>query len=326
MTKPRLIYRTQDYPNFSQGWIRPLVEHYFDMSEWNPDRSYDSDVTVLTTYQQDFDADAWFRPLEAAGHKVVVDHLFDSDVDTRSFRIADHKLDLRSGNWMWYHSALSTFHYGYNTYRPQLHYSQDFLCLMNKVRDHRDRVQQDLAPELEHALWSYVERGIEINDPQQRNTAAFWLYYMNPKWYDSTCWHFVVESYMRGDAWFASPQYPNYRCEISEKSYKPLAYFQPFQVLGSHGTLAFLRTQGFETFDNLWSESYDAIESDAARLDHVLQQVRDTAKTYNRHWPGWDQLTQQKLEHNHHRFFDMETVRLRFGAEIMHDILEFISQ
>jgi len=324
MSRPKLIYRTEDCPNFTQGWLMPLVEKYFELVPWNPTVTYDLGHAVLTTYQQDFDPNSWFRGLESRGHRVVVDHLFDSDVDTPSFLINDGKLDLRNGNWMWIRTAILTKFYNYDQYRPQRRYTHDFLCLMNKVRGHRDRVQRDLVPELAHARWSYVDRGIDIGDPQERATPVFWEYYMNPQWYDSTCWHLVIESWMRSDPWFLNPQYPNYKTEVSEKIYKPLSYQQPFIVMGSADTLKFLRGQGFETFDNLWSESYDTVSSDACRLDAVLAQVRDVVKTYNRHSTGWDSITEQKLTHNHAKFYDMNLVFKMFREQVVHDILEFL--
>lgn len=324
--KPKLIYRIEDYPNFSQGWIEPLIQRHFDFEPWQPHQRYDKNTVVLATYQQDFEPNAWFRLLEQDGHCIVIDHLFDSDVDTKSFRLHDRKLDLRSGHWMWYRTALLASHYGYNQYRPRPSYTHDFLCLMNKIRDHRDQVMNDLAAELTTARWSYVDRGHDIGDPQERMTQVFWEYYMSPNWYDTTCWHLVVESYVRSDWWFVNPQYPNYRTEISEKSYKPIAYYQPFVVLGSEGTLRFLRSQGFETFDHLWSEHYDLITSDTERINTVIAQVKDMVKVYNRHWTGWDAETQAKLAHNHARFFDLHTVQQRFDQEIVADIMEFINQ
>lgn len=325
MALPKLLYRVEDYPNFNQGWIRPLVDVHFELVPWVPGTDTSTITAVLTTYQEDFLEHAWFRPWEQAGVPVIVDHLLDSDVDTVSFRLHDRKLDLRSGHWMWYKHSIMGSHFGYDQYRPKRNYTHDFLCLMNKMRDHRDRVMQDLAPELAHARWSYVDRGRQMNDPSEKNSPVFWLFYFNPEWYNTTCWHFVVESYMRSDRYFESPTYPNYRTEISEKSYKPLAHFQPMVVLGSVDTLKFLHSQGFETFSNLWPETYDSVASDSERLTTVFDLVRDITQTYNRHWGSWDSTTEQKLQHNHERFFDLATVRKRFEQEIIGDIREFLS-
>lgn len=293
------------------------------MIEYDPAGHYLPQDLVMPTFIQNFQSDAWFRGLEDRGHLIVVDHLLDSDVDTPSRRLSPRKLELRNGNWMWYNTALRDALAGYDRYRPCVCYTHDFLCLMNKERYHRDRIMQDLAAELAHARWSYVERGHMIGDPEERNTSVFWEFYMNPQWYDSTCWHLVVESWMRGDAWFANPEHPNYKTEISEKIYKPLAWFQPFVVAGSVDTLAFLRRQGFETFDNLWPETYDSIPGDVDRLDHVIAHVKDLVRTYNRHWSGWDPVTQQKLEHNHARYFNLDLIRQRFRDEILEELLEF---
>lgn len=324
-SKPRLIFREEDYPNFNNGWIRPLVEKWFDMVEYDPAEKYHAADTVLASFTEDFLPDAWFRGLEQAGHRVIIDHLLDSDVDTPSRRLNPTKLQVRNGNWIWINTALRDISVGYDLYRPNRSYTHDFLCLMHKLRDHRDRVMQDLAPELETARWSYVERNKFIGDPQERSTGVFWEFYMNPQWYDSTCWHLVVESWMRSDGWFVVPKLPNYKTEVSEKSYKPLAYFHPFVIIGSVDTLSFLRRQGFETFDNLWSESYDSVPKDSDRLDTVLRQVKDIVKIYNRHWVGWDSITQEKLEHNHARFYDRDIVETMFRDEIIRDLQEFLA-
>jgi hypothetical protein len=96
-------------------------------------------------------------------------------------------------------------------------------------------------------------------------------------------------------------------------------------VCGSVNTLKFLHEQGFETFENLWSEDYDSIQSDQARQLAVFDLVREVVNTYNRQSQGWDQLTQQKLAHNNARFFDLEYVKKQFAKEIINDIEEFVS-
>lgn len=196
---------------------------------------------------------------------------------------------------------------------------------MNKQREHRDRVATELQHELKSAVWSYVDRGHTIQDPAQDQTAMYWPYYNNPEWYDSTPWSLVVESYMRGDAWFQAPEFPNYRTEISEKTYKPLAYYHPFIVVGSEGTLRFIESQGFETFNNLWDESYDTIASDAARLDAVLAQTRDVVLHYNSRSPNWDLITELKLEHNHQHFYNRQLIQSGFEQHVVQPILEFIN-
>jgi hypothetical protein len=90
----------------------------------------------------------------------------------------------------------------------------------------------------------------------------------------------------------------NDRVLISEKGYKPIAFYHPFVILGPGGILQSLRNFGFETFDNLFDESYD-LESDwVKRLDCLVDNVKQFKKQ------SYDTLTQQKIQHNHALFFN----------------------
>lgn len=324
MKKIKLIYNELDYSTFRMGCIQPIVEQVFDFVQWDPAINYGSGHAVLTTFQTDFDPNAWFRPLMNQGIRVIVDHLWDSDVDTPS-RNLGQKLDLRSGHWSWYSTALRAHDDGFREYRPQRNLTHDFLMLMYKLRDHRDRITQELAHELQTARWSYVERGRFIGDPLERETGIYWPFYMNPQWYDSTRFSVVVESWMRGDAWYVSHSYPNYKTEVSEKVYKPLAWFHPFIVMGSADTLQFLQRQGFETFSELWDESYDTITGDNDRFNAVVSLVRDVVKQHNSKSTSFDSITEEKLKHNHHRFFDIPLISQRVRDEILTDVEAFLS-
>ncbi len=44
---------------------------------------------------------------------------------------------------------------------------------------------------------------------------------------------------------------------ITEKTYKAIAYGNPFVINGDNGSLAYLKIMGFKTFDKWWDESYD---------------------------------------------------------------------
>jgi len=61
---------------------------------------------------------------------------------------------------------------------------------------------------------------------------------------------------------------------LTEKSYKPIIYKQPFIMMGACGSLRALRDQGFKTFDALWDESYDDEPSNTARFFKILELIR----------------------------------------------------
>lgn len=61
---------------------------------------------------------------------------------------------------------------------------------------------------------------------------------------------------------------------LTEKSYKPIKYKQPFIMMGAYGSLRALREQGFKTFDTLWDESYDDEPSNTARFFKILDLLK----------------------------------------------------
>lgn len=64
---------------------------------------------------------------------------------------------------------------------------------------------------------------------------------------------------------------------ITEKSYKPIVYKQPFIMLAAKGTLQAMREQGFKTFSEFWDESYDNEENDTKRFFKVLDLIKEIA-------------------------------------------------
>jgi hypothetical protein len=326
MTKTTLITKSTDYTTFGiSSYLYPHINDYFTLVEYDPAQTYSTvDCAVLVTYAS-ITRDQWYLPLVESGFKLIVDHLQDSDVD-RTSTVDNGVLTLRNPNWMWYWTSMEYHHHGYHQYTPNRQYTHAFLMLMNRPEWHRDQLIESLDSVLDQALYSYVGRGIKLESDQWHtgmHQAPRWLSYTNTDWYDSTCFSVVAESYMRSYRWQDS-QY-SYKTEISEKVLKPLAFEHPFVVFGSVDSLAYLKSQGFETFDNLFDESYDTVVDDrdrhSAATNSVLAAV-DLYKTGNLHI---DQLTLEKLAHNRARFFDQAVVSQRFRDEVITDMLNFIN-
>ncbi len=332
MARQQIIYNPAEPSIAVAPYMQAILAAHFDLVPFAPGLNT-ADGAVLTVYQTaESDARPWYHDLEQMGCRIIVDHLLDSDVHSGSTS-TDRNLTLRNGRWMWYSTSLRYTRAGFDQYRPQRRVDRDFLMMMNKQRPHRDLVLEQLAPLLHRALCSYIERGIDLaeSDSRQSYRDLHWYDYFNPAWYDRTAFSVVVESWMRSDAYFANPGKPqpnafvrlrpNYRTEVSEKIFKPLAFQHPFIVYGSEGTLRYLQDTGFETFDNLWDESYDSVTSDSARFDAVTRTVMSAVAQ-----PLiLDPLTQQKLQHNRERFWDQRLVTDLVRREIIRDILEFLS-
>jgi hypothetical protein len=52
---------------------------------------------------------------------------------------------------------------------------------------------------------------------------------------------------------------------ITEKTWKPIKFGQPFVVIGTPGTLAALRAAGYDVFDDVLDNTYDTIENNTER-------------------------------------------------------------
>jgi hypothetical protein len=309
-----------DRTAFNQFTMKSEFAQYFNVESYDADKKYNPKDTLVLTSYVDLN-ETWFAPLVEQGFKVVVDHLWDGDVDTPSAIDDNGYLVLRAPNWIWYYSAITWEYYGYHQYQPAKNIQHSFFMPMNRQEWHRDLVMQTLEPVLNTALYSYQAQGIPmLNDTA--GDAVPWRIYANPDWYNTTAFSVVSESYMRTNSWVLDPTADDYRTEISEKSFKPIAFYHPFIVYGSEGTLRYLHLQGFETFPELFDESYDDILNDQDRFDQVNQAVISAVDRFKQ--AQFDvSLVNEKLKHNHARFFNLPMVKQRLRDEIVADVLEY---
>lgn len=61
----------------------------------------------------------------------------------------------------------------------------------------------------------------------------------------------------------------SYALQISEKTYKPIFYLQPFILVNSPGSLKYLKKVGYKTFSNFFDEGYDEIGAQRERLERI---------------------------------------------------------
>ena len=110
--------------------------------------------------------------------------------------------------------------------------------------------------------------------------------------YLKTFFSVVTETEMTNDVFF-----------ITEKSFHPMVNMHPFLMMGSCGTLAYLKKHGYETFPEFFDESYDSEPDQVKRIMMVLDELEKVCnhyslnylrKLYYRAWP--------KLVHNRNNF------------------------
>ena len=59
------------------------------------------------------------------------------------------------------------------------------------------------------------------------------------------------------------------RHHLTEKTFKPICLRMPFIIVGTQGSLEYLRSYGFKTFGHLWDESYDDEIHDHQRIEKI---------------------------------------------------------
>jgi hypothetical protein len=93
------------------------------------------------------------------------------------------------------------------------------------------------------------------------------------------------------------------RLHLTEKSLRPIACGHPFILAATPGSLAYLRSYGFETFDGLIDETYDTIKDPVQRLQAIIQEM-ERLLTVDQ--TVWDQL-RIIAARNKQRFFSADT-------------------
>lgn len=101
---------------------------------------------------------------------------------------------------------------------------------------------------------------------------------------------------------------------VTEKTFKPIANYHPFIIIGCHGTLEYLRSLGYQTFPELFNESYDQETNIPKRLLMVVDQVEKFVNLSKEEKDKKYQQVHQKVLHNANLFFNVlpESNRLQF--------------
>lgn len=307
MTKLKIVH-AKPVSSFNSTWIRPIFEQVLEFELWDPSRTYAKN-TLFYLNCLDFPEynDVLPAPVDCLaeqGFKIIIDNLWEVDPGptNNAHRVCCDK-------WFWYNESLWYQHLGYHTYRPNRKPSRLALMPMNKQRLHRTVFLRSIQPLLDKMIWSYVEQGQQLpwdGDMTDWNTQRRFV----PDWYDQTYLNMVVETLVRP----GSKHTPIF---ITEKTTKPLAFQQPLVVYGNRGTLRTLRSWGFETFDNLWDESYDEIVD----VDHRLTAVVELLKSIKIVEHSTETL--RRLQHNRNHFFDRELIHAGIIKQILEPIIEY---
>lgn len=289
--KIKLVLRPGEFTSFTSYYLESFWREYFDIEYYDSGRYYDPANTVFVIWWSNADS-AWPQQMREQGYCVVVDNLWEKARGRTDYYWLENPL------WFWYNESLWWSALGLDQYQPNQHLEYTAFMPIRRVDSIRDKIVEQLGDLKQTMLWSYRNQLLPNDTQEQR--------YVNLDWYNSTYSSMVVESRQEGSI------------VITEKTFKPIAFYHPFQIVAMPGILAELRAQGFETYSNLFDESYDAVEDFGSRLAIIINNLKEiTLQDY-------DSLTKEKIQHNHNRFFNSNLVKERIVTEIINPLIEHV--
>jgi len=197
-------------------------------------------------------------------------------------------------------------------------FKQKFFMSLDKQRVERDYVFDSLGNLLLDSVHSYRSRGIHL--PNDHHNPVLQQRYINPDWMHNTAFTLAVETYVDETLITGYSLTLKDHLFLCEKSYKPLAAQHPLLLVGTPGNLAYIRSQGFETFPELFDESYDTILDWRARVQKIVSIVADFDPR------SVDQpRVQDKLRHNQDRFFDASITKQLALSTIQQPLFDFVN-
>jgi len=93
------------------------------------------------------------------------------------------------------------------------------------------------------------------------------------------------------------------RHHLTEKTFKPIAMGMPFVIVGTQGSLEYLRSYGFRTFEGIWDESYDSAE-DSVRIERIASLLRSLDELPAESKQDLFEQAQEVIAHNWNHFYN----------------------
>ena len=332
-------------PDHAPHWFRESLPENYPMELYDPTKEYDLDTVFY--YDMYGNYRETLETYLERGHRVVLDAKNEHYIPFRFhwmfllfMQYPGQAMILISGDrakqipglqiqatpyWYWVLDQPRLQSIGLDQYQPSPTRKKKFFMSLGKSRVHRDYLYDNLGDLLQDSVHSYLSRGISLSNDWNEDMGGAFDRYVNTEWLDTTCFTLAVETYIADyidgtDVAYGFSITQNDHLFLCEKTYKPLACKHPLLMVSTQGNLAYLRNQGFETFPELWDESYDGITDWQTRINRVIQIVRDfDLQSLD------NPVVQQKLLYNSARFFDKDLRTHLLNSTVINPLLEFVN-
>jgi len=160
----------------------------------------------------------------------------------------------------------------------------------NEVTDHVYRTN-------DYAIKDFIKT-LPYDLDNFKNSGVWWEIFKDDeieyitKFYSQCCFDIVSETHVKD--YF-----------VTEKTTKPIFYKMPFMVLSSPGYLNYLRSLGFETFPELFDESYDEEVDLVRRIEKIANQAAKLCRLDLQDLQNKILTVNDKLEHNRHHLIHL---------------------
>lgn len=95
-----------------------------------------------------------------------------------------------------------------------------------------------------------------------------------------------------------------HRQQLTEKTFKPICLRMPFVIVGTCGSLQYLRSYGFKTFGDIWDESYDDEPDDTRRIERIATLLSELDAKSVEEKNAMFRQAQEIVEHNYNHFYN----------------------
>lgn len=210
---------------------------------------------------------------------------------------------LESTKWFWINESLWYRSLGLDSYTSNKTWEYSWLMPMNLRKPWRTIFKDMISSALDRCVWSYCAEGILLPGSQGAGTIQDQREFL-PAWWDSTSALISIESNV------ALGQIPF----PTEKTLRGFAFSSPTIIVGSQGLLEQTKEWGFESWSELWDESYDKIVETIPRM----QVVADIVNTVN--LKSYPKSVLEKLSHNKDLFWNYKKTKDHFEQIIVEPI------
>lgn len=197
-----------------------------------------------------------------------------------------------------------------------------FICLNQRARDHRFALVTGLYPYRDQGLLSFhyfraewqaygkkkfIENYPTYNTQWDNLELEFKTPIKLPIQFDQEDWHKTciidrnVEKFYQSYLHIISETYVSHTF-FTEKTYKPIKYFQPFVMIDGQYSLQHFRKLGYQTFSGYIDESYDLESDNERRIELAIQASLDFINREDLHEVMKEMYP--IFEHNHRTFIE----------------------